>query len=317
MNFIKVTVVILFLFTAGCSATQMSNARKAEDISQLYYQNVSTNPPEFESLDITKYASEFAIRIPTWAAEQLLKNEAKKYNEKSDNYLLISLDRLKTVNDSFNFPSLDSGGVIIFLRAIKKKKDEWPRELKNAKDLNSDTLSKEILQILKDNKIIMPKDNSLKKYIQSFVDKGNVKLSFAGILLIRQTESKRSFVIDLLAYKYPILKAKNLSYKIPFTKFHKTDSSLTITLEGPDANRFFGKRFVSSHIFKVKWDRDNAKDAKDSKDAEWVKFENKHFRSQPIAVPLYKEITLKMSLHENCDFNEFLVKAGKQISEFE
>jgi hypothetical protein len=353
MKTYKSGIIFLFLITVSC-ATPMSNARKVEDISRVYYENVDINTAKEEKNGVSELVLQYGKSIPEWAAKKLIEKETKKYSANSKDQKLISLEL--SSNDPLSFPSFkdDTVGVIIFVRSIKQDIDKWFYkwfhdwffykwfdELHDAQDINVETFKNNILHTLKKNKIEIDNVdflNDIKK-----LGKG-VKLSFAGILLIRQMKSGRSFVIDLLAYKYPILKAKNSKWKIPFTDFHKTDSFLNITLEGPDGDRFFGKRFVSSHQFKVKWDRDKASDSTAA--ADWIEYtsdkakdstaaaggtdytsdkakdstaaaggtdytsnkanssdlETIISRSQPIAIPLYPDLTIKVTLNEQNAF---------------
>lgn len=335
MKTYKSGIIFLFLITVSC-ATPMSNARKVEDISRVYYENVEINTAKEEKNGVSELVLQYGKSIPEWVAKKLIEKETKKYSANSKDQKLISLEL--SSNDPLSFPSFkdDTVGVIIFVRYIKQDIDKWFYkwfhdwffykwfdELHDAQDINVETFKKNILHTLKKNKIKIDKVDFLNDIK---LGKG-VKLSFAGILLIRQMKSGRSFVIDLLAYKYPILKAKNSKWKIPFTDFHKTDSFLNITLEGPDGDRFFGKRFVSSHQFKVKWDRDKASDSTAA--ADWIEYtsdkakdstaaaggtdytsnkanssdlEKIISRSQPIAIPLYPDLTIKVTLNEQNAF---------------
>jgi hypothetical protein len=335
MKTYKSGIIFLFLITVSC-ATPMSNARKVEDISRVYYENVEINTAKEEKNGVSELVLQYGKSIPEWVAKKLIEKETKKYFANSKDQKLISLEL--SSNDPLSFPSFkdDTVGVIIFVRYIKQDIDKWFYkwfhdwffykwfdELHDAQDINVKTFKKNILHTLKKNKIKIDKVDFLNDIK---LGKG-VKLSFAGILLIRQMKSGRSFVIDLLAYKYPILKAKNSKWKIPFTDFHKTDSFLNITLEGPDGDRFFGKRFVSSHQFKVKWDRDKASDSTAA--ADWIEYtsdkakdstaaaggtdytsnkanssdlETIISRSQPIAIPLYPDLTIKVTLNEQNAF---------------
>lgn len=133
----------------------------------------------------------------------------------------------------------------------------------------------------------------------------------------KAAEPSRGFELQLMGYEYTATKAKNLSFKFPWTSFHDTKSVLSVALQGPQAYPLAsGKQFSATGSFRVKWDR---KLAKDNRGPKWVELpkEAMKYRSGPIAVPATQDFLLTVSLVESSDLTKALKGAAKEISELE
>ncbi len=132
--------------------------------------------------------------------------------------------------------------------------------------------------------------------------------------------------LQLLAYRYSALKAKNLGWmRVPFVDWHKTSSVLTISIKGPLAERQFSdQRQVATTSFEVTWDRDHAS-ANLPSTGTWSGGEEK--KCGELAVPLkesaairlgaWRDISIEASIAESNSLKEVWEGLSKRVKEIE
>lgn len=134
--------------------------------------------------------------------------------------------------------------------------------------------------------------------------------------------------LQLLAYRYSALKAKNLGWiRIPFVDWHKTTSVLTVSFKGPLADRHFSdQRQAATASFEVTWDRENASCDFPSSTQTWNEGKScvvlrtppiKDRESTAIRLAPWKDISIEASIAESNSLKEVWENLSKRTKEID
>ncbi|MGJ8696967.1 MAG: hypothetical protein ACSHYF_11660 [Verrucomicrobiaceae bacterium] len=130
-------------------------------------------------------------------------------------------------------------------------------------------------------------------------------LSFAAILKIESLGS--AYSVNLIAYSYPYLKAKNSAIPVPFTDFDDTKSVLQIGVKGPQGSiGYDGGQYSAEGATKLEWKRG-------SPSIDWVQPKGGSFTLFTGKVTKDKPIEFSAKLIESSDITSKLKELKEDV----
>jgi hypothetical protein len=297
--------VIRFLLTlaavaalSGCAHTR-SNTRTEKEGTQLFmvegFESLAASPPKQQGVETM--VIEEAVKLGIKAAKKLIEAEAKKYEanfQASMSGYWRGMDRLAGDPLATDW-LLSEGKFVVFSRSISNSSDglgwSWT---------NSTTKSQLVSEILNSSSswIQMPSKEStaLKDALYANLPTKGYPTFLVVFVIAPHRKTAQAMEVSLLGYMYPALKAKRSSIHIPFTKWHKVDSAVTVHFMGPEGQRGFPSG---------KYDSAAAFDLGDvvQKD-NWVGFKRGEKASIPLAIPSANVLTTEVKVVESSNMKK-------------
>jgi hypothetical protein len=351
LSVMPVLIVVQTLF--GCVAMHRSNT--AEYDEHMKVSLVAVVPREIQPKGLVP-AVAIAIAIGKEAASAVLNWEAGKYTQEA----------VKTVDHIAIPPGnlTDSGGLweltqplyLLIVRTVSPKPITgfwnnlvygltWFDHPSRLEEINkslvteigttlaaSDSkLTPEVIyQMLGASPDDHPKDHSLGfvALLKLVASSGNATTIDGSGKLTPTEHSDGTVKLQLLAYRYSALKAKNLGWiRIPFVDWHKTSSVLTISIKGPLADKHFSnQRQVATTSFEVTWDREGASCGLPSSTQTWNGAMScgmlrtaplKDKESAAIRLAPWNDISIEASIAESNSLKEVWENLSKRTKEID
>ncbi len=301
----------LAYLVVGCAAPR-SNTRTLRETVSLTFRNAKTTVVKDHALLALPALVQVAQEYGAALAKYFIQQQAGQYEATATATTSLKLEALE-VGGFGGLPKLNSGGYFIFLRTVQDAapaQSGLPRFDAAARIAHAQTIAEALKNHCED---VTAAD------LISILEQGRITganpqeelgaLAFCGVGLVRQRETARTLELQLIGYIYPALKAKNAAFKVPFTRWHATESKFHLRLEGPLAA---AQAFQVGADFDVNWDRDQALAGQP---AEWHFSDQAHghvlSRSRPVTVPAVQDFSLRGTLTESCNLKKMLEQASE------
>jgi hypothetical protein len=303
MKHIFLSFTLIFIVLLASCAHPRSNTRSAKD-EKLHLIVFEDRDDDIRVSGVEALAIAAGVELAAKAARFLIEQEAKKYHAIASRSLNISLP----VNESYYQGTLTNSTYFVFIRTVEGEKRLLPQMSENIVSRISENIASAL------NKAGSSVTTNRVQKLLADAELSDSSRAFTLCLLaeMQPVPDEKAFVINILGYAYPGMKAKRSRVPVPFTRIHRVNSTFKVTVDAPAGfGARLGSGYSESEMFKLRLE-----DSNDSaKDFNWRE-DSKNIRalhSKLFWVPPTKNFTLTVSIIESSDMPKMLNSLGAQV----
>lgn len=349
-----VTLIILAISLASCAAlrTNTQSYKTQVEVTE-YADGLEIKPSGDEAW--ADSAIGFGIKLVLKGAQKLIEAEADKYEASWTSEREVWMEGVE-FNEDVLTSRIDSGGMFVTLRAVDPGKDgagdRAVRALPRLDEEGKAKLEAAIVKTVADSPLKVADKfarNLAKEAVKRLCAKDGhqrLRLTFGMIGFVAKAPEPKaagtphargpftdaSIKIMLAGYTYPALKAKQLSFPIPFTNWDDVKSMLSVRLRGPlgAVGHSSGMYDVEAAFPVVQDERRKHGVGTKIKDGEkpscpgtWITWKTAakpvtdKWLSDVLAVPSAKHLKLFVGVVESTDLKAKIKELAEKVGEYE
>lgn len=267
MKTLPLIALFPFFFVIGCTADR-TNTRELKEVVKLDFVESEIVHTKDESA-VVELAAEAAKLLFKLGVRELARYVGKVSESYKDNYSDSTAIKLSTkaTNGSedlqWGLPmtKIEKGGAFVFYRAVTPdpENESLTKGLTPLTENAAKAYAKKFAdELIKPEIGLEVKADKIAKSLKRVVDEKRILtfLAVIALLPVENTGTTPTYELRLIGYQYDAVKVKNLSHRVWFTDWHKSESTLTISVEGPHSDpRLNNGKYSASFTCPLFWSR--------------------------------------------------------------